>query len=147
MPPTTPSSTTTDIQLLLAQYATALRTRSVPAALALYTPDGVFMAPGQPAAVGTEALTRAYERVFGGGRLEVEFEVKDVVVMGSEGEWAVARTEARGRKVLLRMKSEAEGGEEEVGEVTAENQELFVLRKVEGEGWRIARYAFSSMRG
>lgn len=133
----------TAIRALLQTYTTALHSRSVPAAVSLYMHDGVFMAPGHAAAAGTEALQAAYTRVFAGGRLEVGFEFNEVVVM-AEG-WAFARTEARGRKVVLENREGGGGGEREVGEVEAANQELFVLRKRE-EGWRIARYAFSSMR-
>lgn len=121
------------IRTLLNTYGTALRNRDIDAAVNLYTQDGVFMAPGHSAMAGKDSLRSAYERVFSTIKLEVEFDFKEIVVM-SEG-WAFARTTATGTKTLLPQ-----------GVVDpASNQELFVLRKVDGL-WRIARYAFSSMK-
>lgn len=122
------------IRTLLTTYGTALRTLDIDAAVALYTPDGVFMAPGHTAMAGTDNLRRAYERVFSTSTLDVEFDFKEIVVTSEE--WAFARTTATGTKTML-----VKGGSVD----DAANQELFVLRKGEG-GWRIARYAFSSMK-
>lgn len=92
------------------------------------------MAPGHAPASGQAALKASYERIFSTIRLEIEFSIDEIVVMGEE--WAFARTTAKGIKVWIK-----EGREEE-----HRNQELFVLRREEGE-WRVARYCFSSMKG
>jgi ketosteroid isomerase-like protein len=122
------------ITALLHSYGSILASRSLPDLLNIYTPDGVLMAPGYQPAFGTEALKSSYERIFSFIKLEIEFTIDEIVVMEG-GEWAFARTTAEGRKFWLQRGTD----EEHL------NQELFVLRKVEGE-WKIARYCFSSMK-
>ena len=122
------------ITTLLKTYGSILSSRSLSDLLSIYTPDGVLMAPGHPPAVGTQALKVSYERIFSTIKLEIEFSIDEVVVIDG-GEWAFARTTAEGRKFWL-----LKGNDEE-----HRNQELFVLRKVEGE-WKVARYCFSSMK-
>ena len=121
------------ITALLHSYGSVLASRYLPDLINIYTPDGVLMAPGYQPAVGTEALKASYERIFSTIKLEIEFSIDEIVVM--DGEWAFARTTAEGRKFWLQRGTD----EEHL------NQELFVLRKVEGE-WRIARYCFSGMK-
>jgi ketosteroid isomerase-like protein len=121
------------ITALLHAYGSILASRSLPDLLNIYTSDGVLMAPGHQPAVGTEALKESYGRIFSTIKLEIEFSIDEIVVM--DGEWAFARTTAEGRKFWL-----LEGTDEE-----HRNQELFVLRKVEGQ-WKVARYCFSSMK-
>jgi ketosteroid isomerase-like protein len=122
------------ITTLLHSYGSILASRSLPDLLSIYTPDGVLMAPGHPPAVGTEALRTSYERIFSTIKLEIEFNIDEIVVMEG-GEWAFARTTAEGRKFWLQKGTD----ERHL------NQELFVLRKIERE-WKIARYCFSSMK-
>jgi uncharacterized protein (TIGR02246 family) len=121
------------ITTLLHRYGAVLSTHSIPEVLSIYTTDGVIMAPGFVPAVGQAALQAAYERIFSTIRLEIEFEIDEIVVTGED--WAFARTTAEGEKFWLKK------GTKEVHR----NQELFVLRREEGE-WRIARYCFSSMK-
>lgn len=127
------SSDTTQITTLLTSYATALSSRDVSLAVSLYTSDGVIMPPHFPPSCGSQALTESYARIFSSVHLNIAFSVDEVVVT-SPG-WGFARTTARGTKKML-----ASGEEEEHA-----NQELFVVKKEDGE-WRIARYAFSSMK-
>ncbi|KAF1932495.1 uncharacterized protein M421DRAFT_417212 [Didymella exigua CBS 183.55] len=125
---------------LLHRYGAVLSTHSIPELLSIYTTDGVIMAPGYTPAAGQDALKAAYERIFSTIRLDIEFSIDEIVVTG-EG-WAFARTTAEGTKFWL--KGKLEGTHEE-----HRNQELFVLRKEKREGdeaWRVARYAFSSMK-
>lgn len=117
---------------LLHAYGNALKSCSTEEILSLYTSDGVFMPPHFPASVGTAALSASYDRVFASIKLSITFEILEIVNMSPE--WAFARTTAEGTKAFVK------GGEE--GHA---NQELFVLQKVGGE-WKIARYAFSSMK-
>lgn len=90
------------------------------------------MAPGYPPAAGQDALKVAYERIFSTIKLEIEFSIDEIIIAGDV--WAFARTTAEGTKYWLKKGTEEEH----------RNQELFVLKK-ECE-WRIARYAFSSMK-
>ncbi|KAF9777208.1 hypothetical protein IL306_004513 [Fusarium sp. DS 682] len=49
--------------------------------------------------------------------------------------WAFARTTAKGTKTMLQTQTSE----------SHSNQELFILKKEEGS-WKIARYAFSTMK-
>ena len=130
------SADKSQITSLLHRYGAVLASHSIPEVLSIYTTDGAIMAPGLAPAVGQNALKAAYERIFATIKLDIEFEIDEIVVTGKE--WAFARTTAEGMKYWLKRGTQEEH----------RNQELFVLRK-EGQGdgeWRIARYAFSSMK-
>ncbi|KAI0126853.1 hypothetical protein BJ170DRAFT_734082 [Xylariales sp. AK1849] len=126
------SSDTSEITALLHAYGAALKGCNVEEAVALYTPDGVIMPPHYSASVGTDELRASYTRIFSTIKLTITFEIDEIVNTASD--WAFARTTAAGTKTFLK------GGEE-----VHSNQELFILRKVDGV-WKIARYAFSSMK-
>ena len=121
------------IAALLHAYGAVLSSRSLPSVLNLYTTDGVLMAPNFLPSVGQQALTESYERIFSTIKLDIEFDIDEIVLMG--GDWAFTRTTAKGTKYWIRK------GTEEIHH----NQEIFVCQKVEGE-WKIARYCFSSMK-
>jgi len=120
------------IEEVLNKYERALNTSDVTAAVQLYTDDGVFMAPENPAAVGTEVLRKAYTGVFQAIALKLKFEVVETQVLSPD--WALLRTTSTGTVKVL-----ANGAE-----VPGSNQELFVLHKTRGQ-WKIARYAFNSV--
>jgi uncharacterized protein (TIGR02246 family) len=120
------------IEQLLNKYEQALNTSDVTAAVQLYTDDGVFMAPENPAAVGTEVLRKAYTGIFQAVALKLKFQIVETKVFSPE--WAMLRTTSTGTVKIL-----ANGAE-----VPGSNQELFLLRKTNGQ-WRIARYSFSSV--
>jgi uncharacterized protein (TIGR02246 family) len=119
------------ITALLERYAEALNQSDTEAVMKLYTEDGVFMPQHFPSSVGGDAVRQAYNGVFQAIRLTVDFHIQEVQPVSPE--WAFARTNSAG-SVLVH----------ETGETSTEaNQELFVLRKVEGD-WKIARYCFST---
>ncbi|MCJ1313828.1 hypothetical protein MMC25_007508 [Agyrium rufum] len=118
---------------LLHTYEDALNASSTSAAVALYTSDGIFMPQHSPSAIGTEALQKAYDFVFNTITLSVKFTIQEVEVVAPE--WAFARTNSEGK---TKVNATGGGGPEA-------NQELFVLKKVNGD-WKIARYCFSTTR-
>jgi uncharacterized protein (TIGR02246 family) len=120
----------TAITGLLRSYQTALNASSTSSVLELYTSDGVFMAQNFSTAVGTEAIAAAYDKTFAMITLSVDFDIIEIAPMN--GEYAFARTASAGK---VQFKSGGESAEA--------NQELFVLRKENGD-WKIARYCFSS---
>jgi len=132
------STDESQITAVLHAYAAALASRSVAQTLSLYTSDGVLLAPGYPASIGTRALQASYERIYAAAKLDITFDVCEIVLTGDE--WAFARTTAEGTKTWLQRGG---GGEQE----RHSNQEVFILNK-EGPGgrWKIARYCFSSMK-
>jgi uncharacterized protein (TIGR02246 family) len=121
-----------EIEQLLNKYEQALNSSDVNAAVQLYTDDGVFMAPENPPAVGTKVLQEAYAGVFQAIALKLKFQIAETKLLSPE--WALLRTTSNGAVRIL-----ANGAE-----VPGSNQELFLLRKADGQ-WKIARYAFSSV--
>ena len=119
------------IEQLLNKYEQALNTSDATAAVQLYTDDGVFMAPENPAAVGTEVLRKAYTGVFQAIALKLKFQIVETQVFSPD--WAMLRTTSTGTVKILANGAEVPGA----------NQELFVLHKTNGQ-WKIARYAFNS---
>src|SRR5438477_7767173 len=120
------------IEQLLNKYEQALNTSDVNAAVQLYTDDGVFMAPENPTAIGTKALQEAYTGVFQAIALKLKFQIAETKLLSPE--WAMLRTTSTATVKIL-----ANGAE-----IPGSNQELFLLRKTNGQ-WKIARYSFSSV--
>lgn len=122
------------IRSVLHAYGAALGNGNVDELLALYTSDGVIMPPHFPASAGQAALRETYARICQTIHLEIEFDIDEIVLTGED--WAFARTTAEGTKTMLATKESEKHS----------NQELFILRKEGNEGWKIARYAFSTMK-
>ena len=119
------------IEQLLNKYERALNTSDAQAAVQLYTEDGVLMAPENPPAVGAKVLQQAYVAIFQAIALNLKFQIAETELLSPE--WALLRTTSTGAVKIL-----ANGAE-----VPGSNQELFLLRKTDGQ-WKIARYSFSS---
>jgi len=130
-PAASAKSNAAQIEQLLSKYEQALNSSDVNAAVQLYTDDGVFMAPENPAAVGTDVLRKAYAGVFQAIALKLKFQIAETKLLSPD--WAVLRTTSSGVVKILANGAEVPGG----------NQELFVLHKTNGQ-WKIARYAFNS---
>ncbi|KAH0443923.1 hypothetical protein CcaCcLH18_00749 [Colletotrichum camelliae] len=121
------------ITAVLHAYGAALKSRNVEEAVALYTSDGVIMPPHFTAAAGTTALRESYTRIFSSIQLVIKFSIDEIVLMSPD--WAFARTTAEGTKTMLATQESEEHA----------NQELFIMKKEDGS-WKIARYAFSTMK-
>jgi len=119
------------IQTLLKRYEQVLNASDVGGVVKLYREDGVFMAQHNPSAVGIKSIQTAYEAVFRAIDLDITFDIIEILVI-AEG-WAFARTNSVGTTTI-----------NATGDRVAEgNQELFVLQKAD-DGWKIARYSFST---
>jgi uncharacterized protein (TIGR02246 family) len=125
------SATTEAVTALLAKYNDALNASSSEAVMALYAEDGVFMPPYRQSAVGAEAVRKAYDAVFKAITLNVRFTIAEIVEVGPG--WAFARTNSAGTTT-----DHATGNKSAEG-----NQELFIFKKDQDGGWKIARYSFS----
>ncbi len=68
------------VQALLKNYERVLNASDVAGVLALYTTDGVFMAPHNPSAVGIDQVEAAYTAVFDAIDLNVTFGIVEVTV-------------------------------------------------------------------
>jgi uncharacterized protein (TIGR02246 family) len=118
------------IAAVLKSYETALNGNDTDTILSLYSAEPVFMPQNAPALEGREAVRAGYEQVFATIKLNVTFDIHEVVQVG---EWAWVRTSSAGRTRIL-----AAGVE-----VTEGNNELFVFRLEAGE-WKIHRYLFAT---
>lgn len=118
------------IENLVRAYEQALGAGDVSAILALYSSDPVFMPEYAPAAIGREAVRKAYTWVFDTLKLNGVFHIHEIDVNGRQ---AWARTSSTGRFTVR-----ATGVEAEVG-----NNEFFLFRREAG-GWRIHRYLFNA---
>jgi uncharacterized protein (TIGR02246 family) len=120
------------IRGVMASYNDALNGGRTAAVMPLYADDGVFMPPYSQSAVGKAAVEKAYDAVFDELKFNVAFTIAELVVMAPM--WAYVRTNSAGTT-----------DHHSTGRTTAEaNQELFIFRKGDDGGWRIARYSFSS---
>jgi len=119
------------IHAVLDKYELALNGSNTDAVLSLYADDGVFMPAFSPSAVGAPAVRAAYDQVFRTIKLDVRFDVVEIVRVAPN--WAFARTNSAGTVTV-----NANGVRSAEG-----NQELFVFQKGADGQWKIARYAFS----
>jgi uncharacterized protein (TIGR02246 family) len=122
------------ITTLIHAYESALNSSNTDSVLKLYATDGIFMSPNSPTSIGHSSIQSAYTSIFSNIKLSVTFKIHEIEVLNEEEGWAFARTESEGTVSL-----KSNGAEEK-----ERNQELFVLRREEGE-WKIARYCFASM--
>ncbi|KAF2158834.1 hypothetical protein M409DRAFT_30706 [Zasmidium cellare ATCC 36951] len=126
------STEESQIRSTLNSYRTHLVASNAAGCAALYTTDGATMAQNFETQVGKDSIEKWYKLCFSMIALDVEFEIREVVVASAE--YAFARTTSAGMQRKLAS-----------GESTREsNQELFVMQKVGGE-WKIARYCFCTM--
>jgi len=121
-----------EITNLLFTYRDALNASDAKKVLPLYTQDGVFMPSGAPTSIGKEQVKGAYEFVFTQIKLNIEFDINEIIL---NGDYAIARTTSKGT-TLIRATGET---------VPEENRELFVLQKENGS-WKIDRYMFNKMK-
>ena len=129
----TASSGSEQATAVLRRYEAALNRSDVAAIVSLYAPDAVFMAQHRSPAVGQEQIEAAYREIFGMIRLDIRFELDEVVVLSPTV--AYARTRSMGTTTILANQAQVSEG----------NQELFLLVRPEGRGeWRIGRYIFST---
>ena len=120
------------VDATLNAYPAALNAADTSAVLPLYEPDGVFMQPYGPSAIGTEAIRRTYDADSRSFRLRVTFDIAEFRLMSPE--WAFVRTNSAGTNTVVA--SGKQGAEA--------NQELFIFPKSSNGKRRIARYSFST---
>ena len=130
-PATAADSAKAEIRAVLKDYERVLNASDVDGVLKLYSEDGVFMAQHNPSAVGIRQVEAAYTAAFRAIDLDIQFDIVEIEVIADE--WAFARTNSSG---TITINATGDG-------VAEGNQELFVLRKIDGD-WKIARYCFST---
>lgn len=120
------------IENLINQYGEAIKSSSVEKVLAVFTTDGVLMAPGAPTATGQDQLKGTYEYVFSAIKLDLKFTILEVTV---DKDYAVVRSESAGTTTVLTNNQAAPDA----------YRELFVVRKENG-AWKIARYMYNKAK-
>ena len=118
------------IESQLKAYEKALNTNDIETILGLYGQAPVFMPQHAPALVGRDAVRAGYRQVFDTIKLNVEFSIHEVEILGDT---AWARTSSAGRTRILAAGIEVAEG----------NNELFVFKRENGD-WKIHRYLFAT---
>jgi uncharacterized protein (TIGR02246 family) len=118
------------IEALVKDYEKALNANDLESILSLYGQAPVFMPQHAPALVGREAVRAGYRQVFETIKLNIEFTIHDLEVLG-DAAWA--RTSSAGHTRALSAGIEVAEG----------NNELFIFMRENGD-WKIHRYLFST---
>lgn len=117
-------------------YEAALNVGDVKAIVSLYTPDGVQLAPGFPAAVGAQAIETSYTGTFEAISLDLDFTVDEIKLLGTQD--AVLRTHSDGTLTVNGTNQSA---------AAAAFKELFLLHRQEDGSWKFTHYSFSEAGG
>ena len=120
------------IEKLINEYGDAIKSASVEKVLAVFTKDGVLMAPGAPTATGQDQLKGTYEYVFSAIKLDLKFTILEVTI---DKDYAVVRSESAGTTTVLSSNQSAPDA----------YRELFVVKR-EGGTWKIARYMYNKTK-
>ena len=125
----------TEIGTVLDAYENAVNNSDVDRVISLFSLEGVVLAPESPSAVGRAAVKAAYEGIFQAIKLDISFEIAEIVDLSSG--WAFARTHSTGTMLI-----------HATGETVPEhNHELFLFqRQTADDGFKIARYSFSETK-
>jgi len=119
-----------EVQAVIAKYESALNASNTDDVLTLYGKNPIFMPQHAPAQVGRAAVKQAYDNVFSTIKLDVEFSIHEVEVLGDT---AWVRTSSAGQTRILANDVVVNEG----------NNELFIFKKENGD-WKIHRYLFST---
>lgn len=120
------------IEKLINEYGDAIKSSSVEKVLAVFTKDGVLMAPGAPTATGHEQLKGTYEYVFSALKLDLTFTISEVTI---DKDYAIVRSESAGTTTVLASNQSGPDA----------YREMFVLKKEAGT-WKIARYMYNKTK-
>jgi len=119
-----------EFQKILETYAAALDGNDVETLVGLYAPEGVFMAEGEKAAVGRDALRASYKAIFATLKVGLKFSLQEAEQSGDLG-WARALSTGT-VKVLA------------TGAETQNSFNLLVVFRREGGAWKIRSYLYAS---
>ncbi|MQY45862.1 SgcJ/EcaC family oxidoreductase [Rhizobiales bacterium RZME27] len=121
-----------DIEKVLQTYELALNAADTDKVLTVFDPDGVFMAPNSPSAVGDDAIRAAYSGIFQMITFDTELTVEEIVQVAPK--WAFVRTSSNGHVTVNAIKQR----------VPDANHELFIFHQGDDDTWKIARYSFAT---
>ena len=119
-----------EFQKILETYSAALDAGDVETLVGLYSPNGVFMREGMPAAVGQDTLRTSYKAIFATLKVGLKFSLQEAEQSGDLG-WARALSTGT-VKVLS------------TGAETRDSFNQLVVFRREGGAWKIRNYLFAS---
>jgi uncharacterized protein (TIGR02246 family) len=120
------------IEKLINEYGDAIKAASVEKVLAVFSKDGVLMAPGASTATGQDQLKGTYEYVFSAIKLDLKFTILEITI---DKDYAIVRSESAGTTTVL---ASNQAGPDAY-------RELFVVKKENGT-WKIARYMYNKTK-
>ena len=126
------ASAQVEIESVVAAYETALNASDTDKVIALFAPDGVFMAPNNPSTVGSDAIREAYTGIFQTITFRTELSVDEITLVAQD--WAIVRTNSNGSVTVKAINQQ----------VPDANHELFAVQQDDDGKWKIARYCFST---
>jgi ketosteroid isomerase-like protein len=121
-----------EFRRILDSYAKALDGNDVETLVGLFSPNGVFMPEGLPAATGHEALRAAYRRIFTTLKVALRFDLLEGEQSGDLG-WV--RGSSAGKTRVLATGAESEG-----------TFHLLVVFRRDGGAWKIRDYIYTSSK-
>lgn len=118
-------------ELIATTYRNALADSNADAITAAFTSDGVVMPPEGATYRGAEAVKNNYEGIFSAVKLDLQFDIDEIVL---DGDYGFVRSTSDGTATVLAA-----------GESAPEvNRELWVVHKDNGQ-WKIAFYMYNKM--
>ena len=121
-----------EFRRILDAYAKALDGNDVETLVGLFSPDGVFMPEGMPAAAGHDALRAAYRSIFATMKVGLRFDLLDG---GQSGDLGWVRGASAGKTRLLSTGAESAG-----------TFHLLIVFRREGGAWKIRNYLYASSK-
>lgn len=119
-----------EFRRILDAYAKALDGNDVETLVGLFSPNGVFMPEGMPAASGHEALRAAYRNIFATLKVALRFDLLEGEQSGDLG-WV--RGSSAGKTRVLATGAESEG-----------TFHLLIVFRRDGGAWKIRDYIYTS---
>ncbi len=117
-----------EINEVVGRFFEALNDNNISAVLSFYHDGSAYFPKNHPASRGIGEISKAYQDLFGGVRLKVSHQIRNV----SLGDIAVVESDATGSVTVLAS-----------GQVVRANvKELLVLRKI-ANAWKVDRYMFN----
>ncbi len=117
------------IKSIIIEYESALNQHNIDKILNLFSSDAVLVLQQMPTTQGTEKIKSAYNNLFKMLEFNLTFTIQELVFISEE--WAFIRTITTGQ---TKMKSNNKENE-------ANGHEIFILKKIDNDGWKIFRYA------
>ena len=116
---------------VISEYEKGLNDPNTEAIVNLYTSDGVFLFQNHEPTVGADSLREIYNNIFRKMKMDMKLKIHQIEI---SDDLAYVYSTSDGKVKILANGTEIIGG----------GQELFALRKMENNEWKIAVYSTSN---